>query len=99
MESAGILAQCVGEGALDAYPQRVRAHFRGRDLAHWRLRSRWDGVRDLRLFAHLVQALDGVPFEALDRDPWTAARALLRRPGLALRFAAERPYARARWAR
>lgn len=99
METARLLADHVQAGRLEAYPQAVRRHFAARDRAHWLLRACWDGVQDLRLFARLIRALDGTPFERLDRDPWTAPRALLARPLLALRFAAARPWARGGWAR
>lgn len=99
METAHLLAEHVEAGRLGAYPEAVRRRFAARDAAHWRLRACWDGVRDLRLFAGLIRALDGVPFERLDRDPWAAPRALLRHPWLALRFAAAMPWARGGWAR
>lgn len=99
MECARLLARCAAEGRVDRYPQEVMHHFRGRDRAHWLLRACWDGVRDLHLFARLVKALDGVPFEALDRNPWAAPRAMLRHPGLAVRFALARPWAHGGWAR
>jgi digeranylgeranylglycerophospholipid reductase len=99
METAAMLARCVREGALGAYPARVEGHFARRDLAHWRVRSFWDGVRDLRLFAGMVRALDGLPFERLDRDPSAAARRLLMHPLLLLRFLLARPMATGAWAR
>jgi digeranylgeranylglycerophospholipid reductase len=99
LETAELLAACSHEGRLGQYPQRVQDHFARRDRAHWRVRSCWDGVRDLRLFASLVKALDGMPFEALDRDPWATPRALARRPAVAARFLAARPWAHGGWAR
>lgn len=99
METAHLLARCHAEGALARYPEHVAAHFAARDRAHWLLRACWDGVRDLRLFARLIEALDGTPFEELDRNPWTAPRALARHPSLLVRFAAARPWARGGWAR
>jgi hypothetical protein len=56
-------------------------------------------VQDVRLFGRVVRALDGLPFEALDRDPLAAARRLLRHPGLAVRMALARPRAHAGWSR
>ncbi|HEV8358969.1 MAG TPA: NAD(P)/FAD-dependent oxidoreductase [Candidatus Thermoplasmatota archaeon] len=99
METARLLADCALAGRLEDYPAVLARHFAGRDRAHWRLRSYWDGVQDVRLFARVVQALDGLPFEALDRDPNAAARRLLRHPGLAVRMAMARPMARGGWAR
>lgn len=99
MESAALLSRCEAEGRLADYPRELRAAFARRDLAHWRLRACWDGVRDLRLFAALVKALDGTPFEALDRDPWATPRALARHPLLLARFLLARPWARGGWAR
>lgn len=99
METADLLARCLARGRVQDYPRDVAARFDARDRAHWRLRAFWDGVRDVRLFAAVVRALDGLPFEALDRDPHAAVRRLLAHPGLALRLAAQRPMARAGWAR
>jgi digeranylgeranylglycerophospholipid reductase len=99
MESARLLADCAEARQLDSYPARVRAHFARRDLAHWRLRARWDGVRDLKLFAGLIRALDGMPFEALDRDPWAAPRRLLAHPALATRFVLAGAWSKGAWAR
>ncbi|MCA1813670.1 MAG: NAD(P)-binding protein [Halobacteriales archaeon] len=99
LESASLLADCLAAGQLTRYPERLRAHFRGRDEAHWRIRSYWDGPGDLRLFARLVRALDGLPFEQLDRDPRATLRRVVRHPGLAMRFGLAQAWQRAGWAR